>query len=371
MPSHSHLQTTTVSSSRCRTSMPAKVVQPMLCSEWPEAVNPGEPAIPASPLRSDIYAMGSTSSQQSQQTITQNERSVLRTCPASQRKHCPRVPPASTSYEAGEINSRPMQMRPKGPLLRHLSSRSNSSQRVYRRLCHSDSHVDLLTSVIHEEDERVEGLSVLESGCSPVSSIDFDTVHARDLVSSLGSYLSHNLSVSTKQSSQPTRQSTGLGGRFTPRRGISRQYSLPEITFDTLGSSLMSSMPDEWIYHESDESRGSSIRSDSSESTAFNGSKDALSSRQTSTAKRKRIPRSLSDANINVTARWAQEPIEMFLTPHEDHSNIVRMPESHHPPPPYQEELGTGEMDFSFLDALQAQTSNDVAYSAGDIHELP
>lgn len=352
--------------------MPSTQVQPTFCSDWPEAVYPGELAIPTSPICSDSDAEESLSRRQSQQTAVQNDRRGLQACDAVRRKPCPRVFPARSGYESGDVSSLPMQMRPKAPLLRHMSSRADPSQRVYRRLCHSDSQIDLLSSVIYEEDERVEEFSAGEPGWSPSSSIDFGTVQARDLVSPLGSILSHNLSVSTLQSSQPTRHSTFSGRRFTPRRVLCRQYSLPEIPSDTLGSSLMSSMPDEWIHHESEENGGNSISSDSSESAALAESVDMQHSRQSSIAKRKRISRSLSDANIDVTARWAQEPIEMFLTLHDDRANAPGMPESPQPPPPYQEELGTGEMDFSFLDALcQPRTTGDVAYSTGGIHELP
>ncbi len=262
---------------------------------------------------------------------------------------------------------------------------------MFRRLCHSDSQIDLISSVIHEEDDRVDYASSAEPDWSPVSSDDFDMLQARDLVSPLGSILSHDFSVSSLQSSQPTRHSTFAERQCVRRRVISRQYSLPVMTADIFGSSLMSSMPNEWIHSETD---GDDVGADNNSTRdVSNNNADSVSNdneavsedvgdngtppqpRQSSISKRKRLSRSLSDTDLNaqVTARWAQEPIDMFIPAPGDLANAEHRLEDQQPPPPYQEGLRTGEMDFSFLDALYQGSvpSSRVGTNRNEIYELP
>lgn len=269
-----------------------------------------------------------------------------------------------------------MQMRPRAPLLRQPPTPKQTSHRVFRRLCHSDSQIDLISSIIHEEDEDLEELSPRELDWTPVSSGDLDMLRARDFVSPMGSILSYDFSVSSMQSSQPTRNSTSVGGQCPRRRVISRQYSLPVMSADIFGSSLMSSMPHEWIHTENgadaerldnNTNRGNCEDPDDSD--------EPTQPRQSSISKRKRLSRRLSDSDVNahVTARWAQESIDMFIPTPGDLTNAEAGLEDHQPPPPYQEELRTGEIDFSFLDELchgsipssQAGTVNN------EIYELP
>ncbi|KAK3179797.1 hypothetical protein K4F52_008793 [Lecanicillium sp. MT-2017a] len=262
------------------------------------------------------------------------------------------------------------------PIIRRSHTSVLSEISFIRQVILAESMIDLISSIIHEEDEDLEELSPRELDWTPVSSGDLDMLRARDFVSPLGSILSYDFSVSSMQSSQPTRNSTSVGGQCPRRRVISRQYSLPVMSADIFGSSLMSSMPHEWIHTENgadaerldnNTNRGNCEDPDDSD--------EPTQPRQSSISKRKRLSRRLSDTDVNahVTARWAQESIDMFIPTPGDLTNAEAGLEDHQPPPPYQEELRTGEIDFSFLDELchgsipssQAGTVNN------EIYELP